>query len=213
MERNINEVLAKVQAGANVPKGRENKFQGYRYRSLEDINAVLKPLCTANSCGYRFTDEVLPLQCGGEVRWYLKATATFFLNEGGDTISADAWAREEECKKGSDGAQITGLASSYARKYAACALFAIDSGEEVDAMDNARKEPDATDEDMAEIMAAVERFAEMCGKTSTEVMNAALGTKTMRSLGADGSGRLTRRQAAAMKRIVRGWIDKKEEEQ
>lgn len=129
--------LANVQREISVPKSHVNKFGNYSYRSLEDINAAAKPICEKYHCGYAFTDELVAV---GD-RFYVRATAFFWADGSDEMVTATAWAREELEKKGMDAAQITGLASSYARKYAACALFAIDSGEEVDALDNGRKAP------------------------------------------------------------------------
>lgn len=134
---NVREVLANVQREISVPKSHVNKFGGYSYRSLEDINAAAKPVCEKHRCGYSFNDELVAV---GD-RYYVRATAMFWAEGCEGMVTAAAWAREESEKKGMDAAQITGLASSYARKYAACALFAIDSGEEVDALDNGRKAP------------------------------------------------------------------------
>ena len=128
-KRSVYYVLAEVQHELSVPKGRTNKFGGYSYRSLEDINAAAKPVCEKHRCGYVFRDEIVPLSAGDDVRWYLRATVEFFAEGCSATVTSTAMAREEDMKKGMDEAQITGLASSYARKYAACALFAIDSGE------------------------------------------------------------------------------------
>lgn len=133
----VHETLAKVQREINVPKSHVNKFGGYSYRSLEDINAAAKPVCEKFGCGYSFNDELAER---GD-RFYVRSTAVFWADGCDELVMATAWAREEDAKKGMDAAQITGLASSYARKYAACALFAIDSGEEVDAMDNGKAAP------------------------------------------------------------------------
>lgn len=212
-KRSVYAVLADVQHRVTCPKGRVNKFGGYSYRSLEDINAALKPLCQELRCGYFFKDEIVPMSVEGESRWYLKATATFWADGADNVVSTSALAREQESKKGMDDAQVTGLASSYARKYAACALFAIDSGEEVDAMDNgsqrqkaqnarsgakatkpstttaraqtARNEPPqpATQQQTDEILTLVGQFAEMKGKTVDEVVSALNKSQHMASLG------------------------------
>ena len=66
-------------------------------------------------------------------RNYVKATATIYMPED-KTISVSASACEAEVKKGMDPAQITGAASSYARKYALNGLFAIDDTKDADTM-------------------------------------------------------------------------------
>ena len=101
--------LVKIQSELKAPKGQFNKFGGYKYRSAEDILEAVKPLLAANECTLTLTDEVVQV---GE-RYYIKAIATV-TNAEGQSVTVSAFAREEESKKGMDGAQITGSASSYA---------------------------------------------------------------------------------------------------
>lgn len=148
-ERSVYSVLAEVQHRVTCPKGQYNQFGKYKYRSLEDINSALKPICEELRCGYVFEDEVIPKRAddgadpsmdkevgNDSYRWYLRAKVTFWAEGAKSTVSTTAFAREPWAKKGMDEAQITGMASSYARKYAVCGLFAIDSGEDPDQMDN-----------------------------------------------------------------------------
>lgn len=214
--RSVYAVLAEVQHRVTCKKGRVNKFGGYSYRSLEDINAALKPLCQELRCGYFFTDEIVPISVEGESRWYLKATATFWAADASQTVSTSAFAREQDSKKGMDDAQVTGLASSYARKYAACALFAIDSGEEVDAMDNGQKQrkhrqvtAEAKHDQAEELLTLVGQFAEMKGKTADEVMRALNNSNTMKGLGvAADSVEYDVEQTAAAIELLKSWIVK-----
>jgi hypothetical protein len=120
-------MLAKIQSLVKAPKGQVNKFGNYKYRSCEDIVEAVK--LVINPLGYYLTlmDEIVLI--GSRV--YVKATAT--LSNGEQTYSATAYAREEETKKGMDAAQVTGAASSYARKYALNGLFAIDDTKDADA--------------------------------------------------------------------------------
>ena len=120
-------MLAKIQSLVKAPKGQVNKFGNYKYRSCEDIVEAVK--LVINPLGYYLTlmDEIILI--GSRV--YVKATAT--LSNGEQTYSATAYAREEETKKGMDAAQVTGAASSYARKYALNGLFAIDDTKDADA--------------------------------------------------------------------------------
>ncbi len=113
-------MLSKIQSLVKAPKGQVNKFGNYKYRSCEDIVEAVK--LVINPLGYylTITDEIVTIAN----RVYVKATAT--LSNGEQSYSASAFAREEEVKKGMDAAQITGSASSYARKYALNGLFAID---------------------------------------------------------------------------------------
>ncbi len=119
--------LIYIQQNLNAPKGQYNNFGKFNYRSLEDIEAAIKPLLAECSCGIRFSDEIED-HIG---RTFLKTTLTFF-NTKGDSISTTAVAENVAEKSGMDGAQITGAASSYARKYAMNALFAIDDTKDAD---------------------------------------------------------------------------------
>lgn len=212
--RSVYAVLAEVQHRVTCKKGRVNKFGGYSYRSLEDINAALKPLCQELRCGYYFTDEIVPMSVEGESRWYLKATATFWAEDASQTVSTSAFAREQDAKKGMDDAQVTGLASSYARKYAACALFAIDSGEEVDAMDNGQKQRkhmqvSAKQDQSEELLTLVGQFADMKGKTADEVMRALNNSNTMKGLGvASDAVEYDVEQTSAAIELLKSWIVK-----
>ena len=214
--RSVYSVLAEVQHRVSCKKGRVNKFGGYSYRSLEDINAALKPLCQELRCGYFFTDEIVPMSVDGESRWYLKATATFWAEGSGQTVCTSAFAREQDSKKGMDDAQVTGLASSYARKYAACALFAIDSGEEVDAMDNGQKQRKqmqvtyASKQDQSEeLLTLVGQFADMKEKTADEVMRALSNSNTMKALGvAADAVEYDVEQTSAAIELLKSWISK-----
>lgn len=125
--KNIYEKLVMIQSGLKAPKGNYNKFGGYAYRSAEDILEAVKPLLSKCVCVLTISDQVI--ECGGRI--YIQATAC--LRDGKDTITATAYAREEETKKGMDASQITGSASSYARKYALNGLFAIDDTKDADA--------------------------------------------------------------------------------
>ena len=132
-------ILQEIQTALKAPKNQYNKFGGYKYRSCEDILEAVKPLLQEKGCALTLTDEVTPV--GGRV--YVKATATLKTPEG--DVSVCAWAREAEERKGMDPAQVTGAASSYARKYALNGLFAIDDAgsQDPDTQDNAMREPAA----------------------------------------------------------------------
>ncbi len=126
--------LIKIQAALKAPKAHRNNFGGYNYRSCEDILEALKPLCATHDCFVNIFDEIV--EVGGRI--YVKATATIFNSEG-KSVSSVAFAREEETKKGMDAAQVTGSASSYARKYALNGLFAIDDTRDPDTYEGERK--------------------------------------------------------------------------
>lgn len=119
--------LIDIQQRLNVPKNKYNQFGKFKYRSLEDIQAALKPLLAEHGCGIRF-DDTIEEHCG---RTFLKTTLTLF-NDKGETLSTTSEAEHAIEKSGMDSAQISGAASSYARKYAINALFLIDDSPEID---------------------------------------------------------------------------------
>lgn len=119
--------LIDIQQRLNVPKNQYNQFGKFKYRSLEDIQAALKPLLAEHNYGIRFDDTIVE-HCG---RTFLKTTLTFF-NDKGETLSTTSEAEHAIEKSGMDSAQISGAASSYARKYAMNALFLIDDSPEID---------------------------------------------------------------------------------
>lgn len=128
--------LTTIQTRLRAPKSRRNKFGGYNYRSCEDILNAVKPLLAETGCNLTVADDIVPVG----TRIYVKATATL-VNEAGETASVTAYAREEEAKKGMDAAQITGAASSYARKYALNGLFCIDDSQDPDCYTPAQNAP------------------------------------------------------------------------
>tara|TARA_R110002012_G_scaffold220008_1_gene391495 strand:- start:307 stop:768 length:462 start_codon:yes stop_codon:yes gene_type:complete len=125
-------ILSKIQTELKAPKGQTNKFGGYKYRSAEDILEAIKPLLKKYECDLTISDDMV--EVGGRV--YVKATAKLCSYEPFGEIETSAFAREAETKKGMDDAQITGSASSYARKYALNGLFAIDDTKDADATNN-----------------------------------------------------------------------------
>ena len=128
-DKNIRQKLQGIQSSLKAPKGQTNKFGGYRYRSAEDILEALKPLLGEWGCSLVIQDEMV--EVGGRV--YVKASANIIDNDSESVLSTTAFAREADVKKGMDDAQITGSASSYARKYALNGLFAIDDTKDPDA--------------------------------------------------------------------------------
>lgn len=124
---NTTDRLVLIQSTLKAPKGQYNSFGKYHYRSAEDILEAVKPLLAENGLSMTISDTLENIG----TRYYVKATAT--LTDGEDSVSVSAYAREEETKKGMDGSQITGAASSYARKYALNGLFLIDDTKDADA--------------------------------------------------------------------------------
>ena len=127
----IHERLSEIQTKLKAPKGQVNSFGNYSYRSCEDILEAVKP--HLEGLTLTLSDEIVNL---GD-RYYVKATAK--LSNGTDNIENTAFAREAQEKKGMDESQITGAASSYARKYALNGLFAIDDTKDADTMDNTKQ--------------------------------------------------------------------------
>lgn len=137
--------LIEIQRELKAPKGQTNSFGNYKYRSCEDILEAVKPLCVKHKCLLTLSDEMIML---GD-RFYVKATARLVRNSEIDDktvrnmIGVSAYAREQEKKMNKDGtkeimdhSQLTGSASSYARKYALNGLFCIDDTKDADTMDN-----------------------------------------------------------------------------
>ena len=129
MSNSLRQKLCNIQTQLKAPKGQTNAFGGYRYRSAEDILEALKPLLREYGCSLIIQDEIVDISN----RVYVKATANIVDNDTDAVLSASAFAREAEVKKGMDDAQITGSASSYARKYALNGLFCIDDTKDADA--------------------------------------------------------------------------------
>jgi len=122
----MNNELMNVQSKLKAPKGQLNKFGGYKYRNCEDILEAVKPLLHANGATIVINDDIV--EVGGRI--YVKATVKFESESG--VVESVAFAREAQSKKGMDESQITGSASSYARKYALNALLLIDDTKDAD---------------------------------------------------------------------------------
>lgn len=134
------EKLAKIQKELKAPKDMRNSFGGYNYRSAESILEAVKPLL--DGAILTLSDEIELIGTGDNARWYVHAKATF---EDGDFVkTTHAFAREPENKKGMDESQVTGAASSYARKYALNGLFCIDDNKDADT-DEYQKQTNSTD--------------------------------------------------------------------
>ena len=159
--KNILMKLNKIQVELKAPKGQFNNFGKYAYRNSEDILEALKPLLEKYKTAINITDEIIVVgdrdvtmnindEINGELklvngRFYIKATATLYDIESGESIKATAFAREEESKKGMDSSQLTGSTSSYARKYALNGLLAIDDTKDSDTTNKHGKEENKVD--------------------------------------------------------------------
>ena len=120
--------LEAVRMSLKAPKGQYNAHGKFNYRSCEDILEAVKPLMDKNGVELQLTDELVMV---GE-RYYIRAEATAIAD--GEVVVAVGYAREPESRTGMDASQITGCASSYARKYALNALFLIDDNKDADAL-------------------------------------------------------------------------------
>lgn len=120
--------LQKIQQELKVPKTQFNKFGGFNYRNVSDILEAVKPLLAKYDALLVLDDEVF--FCGECL--FIKATATLTVE--GEQISVHGYAWMAKSKKGMDEAQITGTASSYARKYALNGLFLIDDNADADSL-------------------------------------------------------------------------------
>ncbi len=127
--------LLKIQQELKAPKNQTNSFGKYKYRSAEDILEAAKPICHKYGFAIILHDEIV--QVGDRI--YVKSTVEIVNTD--DAWQSTGWAREEEDKKGMDASQITGAASSYARKYALNGLFAIDDTKDSDFTNKHDKEP------------------------------------------------------------------------
>lgn len=145
----IERVIA-VQSQLKAPKNQRNDFGGFNYRSCEDILEAVKPLLKAEGLCLTITDDIVMV---GD-RYYVKATAT--LTDGERSLPNQAFAREPEERAKMDGSQVTGSASSYARKYALNGLFAIDDNKDADALNNGQDAANGKDFDKVKAKAIAE---------------------------------------------------------
>ena len=150
MEENsmtIKDKMIKIQEELKVPKNLKNKFGNYKYRNAEQILAAVKPIAAKYGCYIHISESIVPV--GNRI--YVSSTVALCDNK--NELYSTGWAREAETKTGMDASQITGAATSYARKYALGGLFGIDDGFDADAMDNSK----ITEADMEEEPETVEK--------------------------------------------------------
>lgn len=165
--------LAAIQAELKAPKDLSNNFGGYRYRSAENILAAVKPLLAKHGLTINLTDTIMQI---GD-RFYLKAKAE--ISNGNVATFSEAYAREPLAKKGMDESQVTGSASSYARKYALCGLFGIDdSSADPDNPENHPDNPDTAKRDARLKAAAQKGIAAAKADKAASANNAAAGQGT-----------------------------------
>ena len=122
--------LSLIQSEIKAPKTQYSEFGDYNFRSVEDIQKALKPIASKYGCVCTCSDELVLI---GE-RYYVKATARLYDTTNQEIIDTCAYAREELEKKKLDGSQLTGVASSYARKYALGGLLQLDDTKDSDGL-------------------------------------------------------------------------------
>ena len=135
---NIKEKLATIQQELKVPKSKPNRFGGYKYRNVDMITEAVKPLLKDMKCILTLNDEVV--EVGSRI--YVKATAVLEESDGDGGIGVSGYAREQLERKKSDDSQLTGAASTYARKRALEGLFLLDDSGDVTDPDTYEDDPD-----------------------------------------------------------------------
>ena len=150
----IHEKLLMVQSELKAPKNQYNSFGKYKYRSCEDILEAVKPLLLKQGLTLTLSDSIEYL---GD-RHYIVVAATIF--DGESSIYTEALARESDNKKGMDAAQITGAASSYARKYALSGLFLLDDSKDADASNGAHIGAESQNESAIQIKECIAEIAQ-----------------------------------------------------
>lgn len=128
--------LSAIQGGLKAPK--DQKANRYRYRNIEDINEAVKPLAAEHGCAVVYTDHM------EFVESYVTCVSTCTLLHESGTLSAQGFAIVNVENKNMSVEQSCGSASSYARKYAACGLFAIDDSADDPDKVNAAPKPAAS---------------------------------------------------------------------
>lgn len=202
---NIAEKLLHIQSVLKAPKGQYNSFSKFKYRSAEDILEAVKPLNTEQGLLLTLTDEAVVI---GE--WhYIKALAR--ITDGKESHEVTAYARESEIKKGMDSSQITGTASSYARKYALNGLYLIDDTKDADTdayqnqNNNQNNQGDnhaiqqITQQQVGNIKLKVMQFAKARNQTDQAVYDVLKITNIEQ---------LTKKQAESIERQLDMWLSK-----
>lgn len=168
----LHEKFVQIQSGIKVTKSLWNEFGKFHYRNAELILEQVKPIAAKYNCSIVVNDKVVNV---GD-RYYIESTAV--LSDGKESIQATAYAREDESKKGMDGSQITGSASSYARKYALGGLFGIDDGRDSDTTNvkkTEKKEPKPMSDPQKNMLMSV--WGKLTGSEDIDEMKKALEPK------------------------------------
>ena len=162
---NFYERVGAIQSELKAPKNLYNSFGKYKYRNAESICEAVKPILSKYKCVLFLTDRV---QLVGD-RFYIVATATIKDMNENESISVEAMAREPEEKKGMDQSQITGTASSYARKYALNGLFLLDDTKDADTDEYHNQTQSGADDKPKTITKEMyEELKELCSKAERD---------------------------------------------
>lgn len=120
--------LMEIQKETKVPKNMFNSFGKFKYRNAESILESVKPILNKYGCVLLISDDIKQM---GD-RYYIEAKATLVDTEDNSSVTVTSLAREAEDKKGMDAMQLSGCASSYARKYCLNGLFLLDDSKDAD---------------------------------------------------------------------------------
>lgn len=178
------ENLTKIQSELKAPKTQYNKYGGFNYRSAEDILEAVKPLLLKYGAELTICDEICEI--GGRI--YVKAICRY--REGDKEIIINAYAREQESEKGQKEPQITGAASSYARKYALNGLFLIDDNKDADTNEYCKQimssPPPVHEDPLMTLNNLINKYNKISKKTMPiDNLCARYGVKTINELSAD----------------------------
>ena len=193
--------LREIQQTLKAPKDKYNSFGKYKYRSCESILESVKPLLGESTL--TLTDEIV--EVGGRI--YVKAIAKFVDEK--ETI-VTAFAREPAEKKGMDESQITGTASSYARKYALNGLFLIDDTKDADTdefhnVTNRKEEPKLEEEDNEPISVTMQkRISDIIQMNKTKEQGTALASELYKKFGVGKLSELTNSQYGEVVKWLEG---------
>lgn len=183
-DKNIYEKLNDAQLELKAPKGQRNTFGKFNYRSAEDILEAVKPINNSNRLNLKLTDK--PIQVGDRI--YVEATAILTnIDKPEEVIELTAYARESLNKKGMDDSQITGTASSYARKYCLNGLYLIDDTKDADTneyrnnINNAPKPKKVNKKQISALNAVIKSIAQLVGQTVPQARKVMLKEKNLPS--------------------------------
>ena len=160
--------LSAIQAELKAPKNQYNEFGKFYYRNNEDILEAVKPLCQKHGAVLTIADSIVAM----DGRHYVKATVCLRdIDDSSEVCFAEAYAREAESKSGMDASQITGSASSYARKYALNGLFCIDDTKDADFYDNRKKDEKKAEKVTSKQVADLQALAKQKGVQVAKIVS------------------------------------------